>query len=266
MERRTEVFRVLDAVAELMALVEGARGLPMSGSCVVPRGLALDLIDEVRACLPAELDDAQAVISAQDDLLVQARQRLEQADNRARAALDQALGKARAESERMRGAALTESERLIADARAEHQRLVTATEVYQAAANQAEQLVGNAREQAGRLVAEATERAAQVEAEARDEARLLLTEARAEATRLREDADEYVEDRLRGFAETLERMVRSVEKGRQALRERSPEPHDKEPAGTAQTGRAPGAEPPRVAMRPPRDRPKEQPAARRGSL
>ena len=44
---------------EIAALIEGARAMPMSASCIVNRGELLDLLDELRALLPAELDQAR---------------------------------------------------------------------------------------------------------------------------------------------------------------------------------------------------------------
>jgi hypothetical protein len=41
----------------------------------------------------------------------------------------------------------------------------------------------------------------------------------AEVTRMRAEVDEYVDTRLADFGSTLERMLRSVEKARETLRE-----------------------------------------------
>ena len=210
-DRQVEVFRVFEALRELVGLVENARAVPLSASCVLPRDHALDLLDDIRGSLPTELDDAQAVISAQDELLARARERLERAAEKAEAARERALAQARAEVQGMLAAAQQEAEHIVADARAEHDRLLTETEVHQAANEQARLLVADAREQARRLVHESGE-----------QAHALLAESREQADQLRAEADEYVSARLSGLAETLTRTLRTVEKGRQSLRERVP--------------------------------------------
>lgn len=221
-DRQAEVFRVFESLGELVGLVENARALPLSASCVLPRDYVLDLLEDIREALPAELDDAQAVIAAQDELLGRARERFERAGEKAEAARERALAQARAEVHGMLTAAQQEAERILADARAEHERLLTETEVHRAA-----------REEADRLTAEAQEQARQLVAEAGAQADDLLAESREEADGLRNEADEYAQARLTALAETLTRTLRTVEKGRQSLRERVPtadQPGHQQPA------------------------------------
>ena len=42
------MYRVFEALDELGAIVEEARGLPMTAGCVVPRGDVLELIDDIK--------------------------------------------------------------------------------------------------------------------------------------------------------------------------------------------------------------------------
>jgi cell division septum initiation protein DivIVA len=107
-----DLEEVLD---HLTALVEDARALPMSSSCVVHRGEVLDLVDEARRVLPVQLDEARRVLADRDRLLEQA-QRLVQAGReeqgrlveatavytRAQAEADRMLDQAHAEAEAMR--------------------------------------------------------------------------------------------------------------------------------------------------------------------
>lgn len=209
-DRSVGVFRVFEALDELADLVENARAVPLSASCVLPRDHVLDLLEDLREALPGELDDAQAVISAQDELLARARERFERAGEKAESARERALAQARAEVHGMLTAAQQEADRIRTDARAEHERLVTDTEVYRAAEAQAQ-----------RLAAEAQERARHLVAEAGEEADTVLTESREDADQLRAEADEYARARLAALAETLARTLRTVEKGRQSLRDRA---------------------------------------------
>ena len=64
---------VHDKLDDLSALVENARAMPMSASCVVNRGQVLDLLDEVRALLPDSLAQADDVLADREELLDQAR-------------------------------------------------------------------------------------------------------------------------------------------------------------------------------------------------
>lgn len=217
-------YRVFENLDELVSVVETARGVLVSGSCVVPRGHVLDLLDDLREALPEEMEEAHAILEQRTDLLVtaedEARRMVEEA--RAEAArlraeahdeTEQGLALARGQSESMLAAARTESqalaqagrtdyERAVTAGRTEHNRLVSETDVHQAADARAEQLVAEATAHSEAVIAEASERAGRIGAE----------------------ADEYVEAKLSEFAATLTRTLRSVEAGRGTLRERHPAP------------------------------------------
>ncbi len=64
---------VHDKLDELSALVEGARAMPMSASCVVNRAQVLDLLDEARAMLPDSLARADDVLADREDIVAAAR-------------------------------------------------------------------------------------------------------------------------------------------------------------------------------------------------
>ncbi len=136
--------RVPDALDELVALVESARAVPLSASCVLPREHVLDVLDELRAALPKALQDAREVLVARQELLGQARDRR-----------DRATGEARAEAERVLSAATAEADRLLAAARAEAALLVSADGVRRAAEAEARGVLAAARERADRLRADA---------------------------------------------------------------------------------------------------------------
>lgn len=160
--------RVYDTLDELVALVETARAMPLSASCVLPREQVLDLLDEIRASLPRAIDDARELVASREEMLGQARDRR-----------DRAIAAAQAQAEAV-----------VAAARAEADRLVSETEVRRAA-----------------------------EAEARG----ILEAARERAAELRAEADDYADDRLAALADALSRTLRTVERGRDVLRERSAE-------------------------------------------
>lgn len=65
-------------------MVEEARGVPLSASCVVHRGELLELLDEARSALPIDFNSAQKVISARDAIIEEGRLSAEQLVSMAR--------------------------------------------------------------------------------------------------------------------------------------------------------------------------------------
>jgi cell division septum initiation protein DivIVA len=109
---------VHDKLDELSALLENARSMPMSASCVVNRSQVLEIVDDIRSLLPDELRYA-------DQLL--------------------------ADSERVVAEGRTEAERLVSRARDESDRLVSENEVYLAAVAEAEATRREAFDEATRM-------------------------------------------------------------------------------------------------------------------
>jgi cell division septum initiation protein DivIVA len=171
-----DLEEVLD---HLTALVEDARALPMSSSCVVHRGEVLDLVDEARRVLPTELAEARRVLADRERLLDQAR---------------------------------SEAERLVQQGREEQARLVEATAVHTRAVAEAERLVQQGREEQARLV-EATA----VHTRAVAEADRMLDQAHAEAEAMRLQTEDYVDAKLANFENVLSTTLATVQRGRDRL-------------------------------------------------
>ena len=173
-----EVYERLD---DLVELVEGARGVPLSDSCVVNRTLALELLEAVRALMPASLRDAATILADRDDVLEDAAR---EAQARVTAATEESEGKveaARQESDALLAAARADAEKVLADAQADAARTVE-----------------RARAEADRLVG-----ADSVRLEAERQAKSLAEEAHADAGRVRAEADIYVDKRLAYLEDTL---------------------------------------------------------------
>jgi vacuolar-type H+-ATPase subunit H len=116
---------VHDKLDEVSALVENARAMPMSASCVINRGHVLDLLDDVRALLPDSLAQADDVLADREDIVAAARVEADQI-------LAQAQADARAlvsEHEIYR-AAVAEADAVRADADAEAVRMRRETDDY----------------------------------------------------------------------------------------------------------------------------------------
>jgi cell division septum initiation protein DivIVA len=213
------VYRLYETVDELTTVIENARSVPMSGSCMVPRDHLLDLLDDLRESLPEDVQAAGAIVEQRTEILQQAQAEAERLTGRtrgeteqllaaahrqrdellgtARRQRDDLLARAQAEAEQLLADAEAEADRLIADGRAhrealiaeavaEHERLITETEVYRGAVSRADEL--------GARTA-------------------------TDVARMRAEVDQYVDSRLADFGTTLERMLHSVEKARSTLRE-----------------------------------------------
>lgn len=96
-------------------MVEEARSVPLSASCVVHRGELLGVLDEVRVTLPSDLDAASKVLTDRDAIVEEGR---------------------------------ASAEQLIAMAREEAARLVEQTEIVIAARTEAERIVSQAHQTA----------------------------------------------------------------------------------------------------------------------
>lgn len=234
------MYRVFDSLDELVQIVETARGVPMSGSCMIARSATLDLLDDIREAFPAELKDAGAVLRQRDDLLGDAQEKAEAMLAEAKAEHDRLIGAAhdeaerllseathkhdqlrdsaraehehlvtegRSEYDRLVGAGQRQYEQLVSDGRAEHDRLITATTVHQGAVAAADEIRSGAMSEA-----------AQIKARAAADAEAMRQESWDAAERMRGEAAAYVDERLAALGELMTRTLRSVEKGRASLR------------------------------------------------
>jgi cell division septum initiation protein DivIVA len=226
------VYRVFETLDALVTVVEEARGLPMTATCVVPRGDVLDLLDDLREALPAELDDAQDVLDHREDLVSGAEQRSEELLTRseedsaqtleeARAEAARLVEEARAEAEDLLAQARHDAEQTIADARAQHADLVEsareeARRLAESARASYEQAVADGHAEQARLVAQT-----EVVQAAHIESGRIIDTGEQEADRLRAECDDYIEGSLAGFEETLGRALQVVQRGR-GQRRRTP--------------------------------------------
>ena len=103
---------------ELTALIDNARAMPMSASCVVNRGEVLAQLDELRALLPTEFDEAQRVLDDKGAVIAEGH---------------------------------AEAERIIEAAKAERARLITRTDVMRDAAKEAQETLAAANADADRM-------------------------------------------------------------------------------------------------------------------
>lgn len=105
----------LDKLQHAISMVEEARSVPLSASCVVHRGELLGILDEVRLSLPSDLDAASKVLTDRDLIIEEGR---------------------------------ISSEQLVAMSREEAARLVEQTEIVIAARSEAERILAQAHQSA----------------------------------------------------------------------------------------------------------------------
>ncbi|GAA3055455.1 DivIVA domain-containing protein [Actinokineospora globicatena] len=223
------MYKVFEAIDELVTIVEEARGLPMTSGCVVPRGDVLELLDEIRDALPAEVDDAQDVLDRKDEIIGSAEHQAEQALSKATMEAENAIAQARAQAESLIAEATAHADRLVADARdeadraaaagrAEYESLVgrsqsEADRMLQAGRESYERAVAEGRFEQGRLVSQT-----EVVQAAHAESARVLDATAEEAARQRDECDAYVDGKLAEFEDLLTHTLRTVGKGRSHLR------------------------------------------------
>ena len=214
------VYRLYETVDELSSVIENARSVPMSGgSCMVPRDVVLDLLDDLRENLPAEVHKAGAIVEQRTEILQQAQAEAERLTGRTRSESEQVVGAARRQREEILGTARRQRDDLLARAQAEAEDVLAqaeeeAQQILEEARRHREALIADAQAEHERLISET-----EVYRGAVARADELGAQTAADVARMRTEVDEYVDTRLADFGGTLERMLRSVEKARASLRD-----------------------------------------------
>jgi hypothetical protein len=75
-------------IDELIEIVESARAMPMSASCVINRAQVLELLDELKHGLPEEMDRARRVLSDRESVVAEGRREAERLIERTRGERD----------------------------------------------------------------------------------------------------------------------------------------------------------------------------------
>lgn len=109
----------------LCAVVEQARAVPMSASCVLNRDEVLTLVDDARASLPSALARAERVLRERDALLARATEQADEVVQQARQEQDRLV-----EATAVFTRAQDEADRLLSSARADAEAMRLQTEDY----------------------------------------------------------------------------------------------------------------------------------------
>ncbi len=113
------VIDLLHLIDRLEEQIGEARRLPIGTGSVIDRRRLLDLVDQLRAAVPAEVREAQEVLDSKEELLAKADEEAALRLSRA----DEEIARRVSESEIGR-AAEARAEQIIADANAETERLI----------------------------------------------------------------------------------------------------------------------------------------------
>lgn len=216
-----EALRRADTLlSDLIEVIETARALPMSSSCVVPREHLLDMLDELREVMPPEMDEARTVIARRDKVLQDAHESAAATREQAVREADAVLADARHRAEQLTEEAARKAAEEIRAGRDEHARLVASTTVHQAAAQAAAALREDAERYQAQVTADVKQYEAKVCADADRYAHRARTEAERYATKLTADAEDYAEKTLDELSAVLHRSAQTAEQGRVALAQR----------------------------------------------
>ena len=63
----------IEKISTAITLIEEARGVPLSASCVVHRGEILEILDGAKEALPQDLFRAEVIIEQRDKLIEEGR-------------------------------------------------------------------------------------------------------------------------------------------------------------------------------------------------
>ena len=105
-------MEVIERIQTAIAMVEEARGVPLSASCVLHRGEILEILEGARDVLPADLSGAEEIITKRDQIIEEGR---------------------------------TSAESMIATAREDVARMVEQTAIVQSARDEAQRILDDAR-------------------------------------------------------------------------------------------------------------------------
>jgi len=108
-------MEVIERIETAISMVEEARGVPLSASCVLHRGEILELLDSARAAFPSDLAHAQQLLRDHEAVIEEAR---------------------------------AQADQIIVHAREEVEAMISQTEIVTAAKNEARRVLDEVAEQA----------------------------------------------------------------------------------------------------------------------
>ena len=111
-------MEIQDRLDELAVLVEDAKAMPLSASCIVNRQQVLDLVDEIRSMLPDAVRRADELLADREAVVQDGRREADRILERARTEADRMVSEhevylaAVAEAQAMRAEAVEDTSRM----------------------------------------------------------------------------------------------------------------------------------------------------------
>ncbi|MDO4792111.1 MAG: hypothetical protein Q3999_06480 [Buchananella hordeovulneris] len=201
--------KALELLAQLADLVENARTMPMTTSVLISRPHLVALVEDLADAIPADLLEADDVLSGADSVLARAQNEADTERELARHAADGALAEAQAQADEIVNAAQVQAEDIVAAAHAE------AEDVLARARQRAEQMVSQ-----DAVVLAAQERVQELEAQSAARVEEWENQAAAKADALMGGANEYADSVLAGLLETAAAIRGEAEAGREEIARR----------------------------------------------
>lgn len=208
------VFEILD---EIIDAVENAKGVPMSSSAIVNRPALLDLLDDLRDAFPGAVEDAREILEQRDEIVTSAREEAARVEESCHQEADRLVAEAGQSAERTTTEADEYRQRVVSKANNDADRILAgaeaeATAIGETARAKADGIVQAAHDEHARLVTDHEVHRSAVAAA--DE---VSDQAQRDASKLRADAEQYVEDQLSNLSLTLQKLSTTVERGRDAV-------------------------------------------------
>jgi len=198
-----------DRLDDVARLLETARALPLSTSCVVPRNEALDMVEEAREALPDAIREADEVLAEREDLLEEAQRESDEMVQAAITESAQVRDHAQQDGDRILDNARTDADELLERARAEGRRMIDEQEVLIQAQHEAASLINDAELRSRAIIEDATK-----------EAEDLRSEVSAASSQERLQTDEFVDGKLADLEESLSTSLSAVRRGRDRIHAR----------------------------------------------
>lgn len=187
-------MEMLDRLDELADMVETAKSLPLSQSCVLPRADLLDLIDEVRAALPDTVREADVVVQQRDDILDDAERESQAIVAEAEAAATKIINEATEIANNRRSAAAAEAEQVLAEARMQSALIVDSHTITVTARDEATRVINEATEKAEMIVVSTKHRATTLLAKAEQSLSSALDEVHRSLAELDSPSHQFIAD------------------------------------------------------------------------
>ncbi|MEI8082100.1 MAG: hypothetical protein WCI74_09680 [Actinomycetes bacterium] len=202
-------MEIHDRLDDIARLLETARAVPLSTSCVVPRNEALDLVEDARASLPDSIREADDVLAEREDLIEDAEREAAETVRLAQSESVQLVNQAQIDADRIVDDARSDADEMLERARAEGRRMIDEQEV-----------LLRAHHEAASLLEDAEARARSIILDAEQEADMLTAKVSDEVSRERLQTDEFVDGKLGDLEESLATSLAAVRRGRDRIHAR----------------------------------------------